>query len=137
MPGIMTSRHRRGTSHNFVMKKRLQSYVRPYRIRWGFTQQEIAYLTGCRTREYISRLEGPNPNPKVSIAFALQVIFGCEPDELFPVMFSEVEDAVVARAYNLHERLQGDSSKVTRIRLDFLEHIIARARQRESTHSAI
>jgi DNA-binding XRE family transcriptional regulator len=112
------------------MKRRLGSYVRPYRLRWGFTQQELAFLIGAKRRKVISSLEGRGRNPRLSSAFALNVVFGTKSRDLFPALYIEVEEAVIARAYDLYERLQGNPSRATRAKLDFLEEMFARARQR-------
>jgi DNA-binding XRE family transcriptional regulator len=112
------------------MKKRLHSYIRPYRVRWGFTQQELAFMIGVKRRKYISHLEASRRNPKLTVAFALHVVFGTRAMELFPGLFAEVEEAVITRAYELYERLQGNPSKTTRAKLDYLEEMFARARKK-------
>jgi transcriptional regulator with XRE-family HTH domain len=113
------------------MKRRLGCYLRPYRLRWGFTQQELAFLIGAKRRKYIAYLEGSRRNPRLSVVFALHVVFGTRSRELFPGLCAEVEDAVIARAYDLYERLQGNPSKTTRVKLDFLEEMFARARKKK------
>jgi transcriptional regulator with XRE-family HTH domain len=117
-------------------KKRLQCYVRSYRLRWGFSQAELAFIIGT-TRNYISYLEAEKRRPKLSDAFALQVIFGVAFVELFPRLFAETEDDVLARAYDLYEQLQGHPSGKTRIKLDFLEEMFERAKRKSksTTHA--
>ncbi len=114
-------------------KKRLQCYVRPYRLRWGLSQAELAFIIGTG-RNYISYLETEKRRPKLSDAFALQVIFGVELTELFPTLFAETEDGVLARAYDLYERLQGQHSEKTRIKLDFLEEIFESAKRKTNSN---
>jgi DNA-binding XRE family transcriptional regulator len=112
------------------MKKRLDCYVRAYRLRCGFTQRELAFIIGAKTRTFIAYLEGRKREPKLAVAFALHIVFGSEASELFPGLFSEVEDGVMARARDLYEQLQGNSSKTTRAKLDFLEEMFDRAKHR-------
>ena len=117
------------------MKKRLRCYLRSYRRRWGFTQQELAFILGIKGNGHISRLERGEASPTLAIVLALYVMFGTAPEELFPALFAEIEDHAVARAYDLYERLQGGSSKATRMKLDFLEAVFERAKQRSKNNA--
>ena len=112
------------------MEKRLRCYLRPQRRRWGFTQKELAFIIGAKSRTGVSRLEHGKRPPSLAAAFALHIVFGTDAAELFPAHFAEVENGVLARAYDLYERMQGDRSKATRIKLDFLERMFARAKRR-------
>jgi transcriptional regulator with XRE-family HTH domain len=112
------------------MTKRLDCYVRANRLRSGFTQKELAFIIGVKTRTFISYLEGRKREPKLEIAFALHIVFGIDAIELFPGLFAEVEESVMARAYDLYERLQGDGSKATRAKLDFLERMFEHSKVR-------
>src|SRR5215471_10636199 len=108
------------------MVQRFQTYLRPSRRRWGFTQRELAFLIGYRTGKSISRIEALKQVPNVQAALACAVIFNIAPKRLFPGTFSDVEKVVVARANQLYEELQGDPSKATRLKLDFLEKLLDR-----------
>lgn len=110
--------------------KRLECYIRPYRRRWGLTQKELTYLLGSKSGTRVSRLERQERQPSLATAFACQAIFGIAPIEMFPGLFAEVEEGVMRRAYDLHERLQGDPSKATRTKLDLLEDLRKRAQRR-------
>lgn len=46
--------------------------------------------------------------------------------ELFPGLMSDLRASIRARANELYEQLQGDSSHVTRLKLDFLERLLDR-----------
>ncbi|HZS53849.1 MAG TPA: helix-turn-helix transcriptional regulator [Bryobacteraceae bacterium] len=113
------------------MERRLTSYLRSYRLRWGLTQLELAYLVGLVDASAISRIEEEKRLPPLYIAFALQVLFGVAPRELFPGLFSDIEDAVLRRAYTLYEKLQGTPTKRTKTKLDLLEEVLARAKARQ------
>ena len=116
------------------MKKKLDCYLRPYRRRWGLTQDELAALLGCKTGAVISRLERNDRQPSLEAAYAFDVIFGTDPIELFPGLHAKVKKNVIARARDLYDALQGDSSKTARLKLDFFEDVFARAQShRKST----
>jgi transcriptional regulator with XRE-family HTH domain len=112
------------------MEPRLKSYLRSYRLRWGLTQAELAYLAGLKSGSVVSRIERQKRQPGLMVALAFQVVFGAAPLELFPGIYSEIEDAVMRRAYALYENLQGTPSKTTRTKLDLLEDMLARASAR-------
>jgi transcriptional regulator with XRE-family HTH domain len=110
--------------------KRLDCYLHTHRRQWGVTQEELAFLFGSKSASVVSRLERREHNPSLKAAFACQVIFGIASDELFPKLYAEVEDAVMRRAHELHERLQGTPSKATRVKLELLEDAPRRAKER-------
>jgi DNA-binding XRE family transcriptional regulator len=116
------------------MNQRVTSYLRSHRRRWGLTQGEVAYLLGFKNGSVVSRIERERRRPKLPVALACQVVFDIPTVELFPDLFSEVEDAVMRRAYKLYDRLQGDTSASTRTKLDFLEKALKRAVHRNTTN---
>src|SRR5262245_45414563 len=114
------------------MKPKLKNYLRSYRLRWGLTQTELAYLVGLLSGTTISRIERHLQKPSLLIALACHAIFGIPPVELFPAVFGEVEEDVMRRAYGLYERLQGSKSAATKTKLDCLEEALARAKARNT-----
>lgn len=54
------------------------------------------------------------------------LIFNMPALELFPGLMSELRSSIRARANELYEELQGDPSKATRLKLDFLERLLER-----------
>jgi DNA-binding XRE family transcriptional regulator len=121
MPGIHT------------MAQRLKTYLRPFRRRWGLTQQELAFLIGVKNGTVISRIEGLTKAPRLEWAVACAVLFDTRALELFPGLFSEVHEDLLRRATELYEELQGNPSKATRVKLDFLETVLARLEKKRST----
>jgi DNA-binding XRE family transcriptional regulator len=115
------------------MVQHFHSYLRPLRRRWGFTQGELAFLIGYETGKSISRIEALQQTPTLNTALSCSVIFNIAPVKLFPGALSDAEQRVFARASELYEELQGDSSRTARIKLDFLEVLLARL---ESTRTA-
>ncbi|UQD86065.1 MULTISPECIES: helix-turn-helix transcriptional regulator [Bradyrhizobium] len=108
------------------MRHRHQSYLRPHRRRWGLTQQELAFLIGVKSRTAVSRMEGSKRRPSLDAVFICEMIFNTPPLELFPGLMSELQEAILRRASELYEVLQGDPSKATRLKLDFLERLLER-----------
>ena len=115
------------------MVQHFQTYLRPSRRRWGFTQGELAFLIGYKTGKSISRMEALKQTPTLNAALSCAVIFNTAPVKLFPSALYEAEQAVLDRANELYEELQGDPSKTTRIKLDFLEVLIARLKSNRMT----
>ena len=113
-----------------LMKPKLKRYLRSYRRRWGLTQGELAYLIGLKSGTAVSRMERHGRKPTLPVALACHALFGIPPSELFPADFAEIEDAVMRRSYKLYERLQGRTSRATKTKLDFLEEVLARAKER-------
>jgi DNA-binding XRE family transcriptional regulator len=114
------------------MVQRFKSYLRPVRRRWGFTQAELAFLLGFRTGKSIFRIEALKQTPTLGVALSSAMIFNTAPVKLFPGAIFDAEQLILARARELYDQLQGDPSKATRIKLDFLEALLARLEQRRS-----
>jgi transcriptional regulator with XRE-family HTH domain len=102
------------------------SHLRPLRRRYGFTQDELAFLIGVNSRSAISRIEGAKRRPSLDAAYSYSFLFDSPPSELFPDLISELHEEMLRRANELHEKLQGTGSKTTHIKLDFLERLMAR-----------
>jgi transcriptional regulator with XRE-family HTH domain len=111
----------------YFMEKKLARYLRPHRSRWRLTQEEVARLLGYTGSSVSSRIENGIRNPSLLDAFALEVVFGATPIELFPALFIDAEDAVLRRAKEMYEELQDEPSKVAMKKLELLEKILKRA----------
>jgi transcriptional regulator with XRE-family HTH domain len=109
------------------MDQRLISYLRPLRRRWGLTQAELAFLIGTKTHSAVSRIETLKGYPSLAEAIACSIVFDTPPLELFPELYAKVYYVVLKQAEELYEHLQGNPSRTTRAKLDFLEEVRARA----------
>ena len=109
------------------MHKKIPSYMRTHRRKWGLTQKELAHLLGAKSGTQVSRLERLIRKPKLFIALACQVIFGELPHRLFPKLFSKVEESVMQRAYQLYKKLEGSTSKAAKRKLELLNDVLHRA----------
>jgi len=109
------------------MDQRLISYLRPLRRRWGLTQAEFAFLIGTKTHAAVSRFESRKAYPSLAEAIACSIVFDTPVLKLFPELYSKVHKFVLAQSEELYEKLQGNPSRVTRSKLDFLEGVRTRA----------
>jgi transcriptional regulator with XRE-family HTH domain len=112
------------------MDRRLRTYLRTLRRRWGLTQKELAFLIGASGGDHISRVEQLKRLPSLAAAIACIVIFDASPYGLFPGLFEEIEESVLKRATELYNDLQGDPKKSAARKLDFLEEVLKRAQER-------
>ena len=116
-----------------MTKRRPKAYLRPLRRQSGLTQRELAFLIGAKAGTTISRIERLKQAPSLERAHALALIFGIRAVEVFPGFFSEIHEALRARTNELYEELQGNPSKTTKVKLDFLEDVLARLDEQQDT----
>lgn len=106
--------------------------LRTHRLKWDLRQKDLAALvpdTGDHRVSYVERNLRP---PNVREILAYQVIFGLLPEELFPRLVNEVEDAVLRNAYSEHQKCEENTSPRAGRKRTFLEAILARAADRVS-----
>jgi DNA-binding XRE family transcriptional regulator len=108
------------------MDPRIKTYVRPLRRRWALTQRELAFLVGAKSGAVVSRIEGLKRPPSLPVTVACALVFGTAPTELFPELHSQIHYDVLRRTGELYDELQGNPAKETRIKLNFLETVLAR-----------
>jgi transcriptional regulator with XRE-family HTH domain len=104
--------------------KILESYLRTYRKRAGFSQNEIAILLGSHTGSKISRYEHLKSMPNLQTAFGYEVIFHVPVHELFAGVFHKVENRVARRAKFLVRRMEADRDPSGAEKLALLEQAI-------------
>jgi transcriptional regulator with XRE-family HTH domain len=107
------------------------NYLRSYRLRSGLSQGELAHLLGWKRAEVISRIEKKQRPPTLRLMIACFILFGAPAAELFPDISASIEVGVMARVWELYERIQGDPSRKTKIKIALLEGAIERADQRK------
>lgn len=106
---------------------KLRNYLRVYRRRWHLTQEELAFLIGYEAESIISRLERDERAVTLAVAWACQTIFGVEPNELFPAIYTDVEERVAHRMHELREKLlRSAPSQKTLAKLELLQEAIGR-----------
>jgi len=102
-------------------QRRLLNYLRSHRLRWGLSQKELAYLLGWDRPDVISRIEKKHRPPTLPLAMACFILFGTPAPLLFPDMSANIEAFVMARVWEMYEKIQGDPSRRTKKKLDLLE----------------
>src|SRR6266567_1605762 len=109
------------------------SYLRLYRRRWGLSQGELAELLGWSNKALISRVEKKQRPPSLELVMGCFILFGTPAAEMFPDIAARVETEVMARIWDLYERIQGDPSRETKAKIELLEDAIGRAERRKRT----
>ena len=117
-------------------QRRLLNYLRSHRLRWGLSQKELAYLLGWDRPDVISRIEKKHRPPTLPLAMACFILFGTPAPLLFPDLSASIEALVMTRVWEMYEKIQGDSSRRTKKKIELLEDAIARADQRKRASSA-
>jgi transcriptional regulator with XRE-family HTH domain len=84
---------------------RLQNYLRTYRRRAGFSQDEVAYLLGAASGTKTSRYERFRRTPSLETALACEALFGVPVRELFAGVYQKVERETRMRARRLRGKL--------------------------------
>ena len=109
------------------MSSRVHSYLRTHRRRWALTKPEIAILLGYKSPTHISRVEQGERQPVLLIVLAYEILFGVAPRELLPQLYEEIEDAVMARASELYEKVESDTSQSAMRKKELLSAALKRA----------
>ena len=86
---------------------------------------------GWKRAEVISRIEKKQRPPTLKLVIACFILFGTPAAELFPDISASIETDVMARVWELYEKIQGDPSRKTKIKIELLEGAIKRAEQRK------
>ena len=111
------------------MAHRLPNYLKTYRKRAGLSQDEVAYLLGCRSGAKVSRYERLARRPSLETAFAYEALFGTSARELFAGVYEKVEREVVKRARVLAGKLNATQPERTvRRKLDRLKAMATAAK---------
>jgi transcriptional regulator with XRE-family HTH domain len=87
------------------MAYKLNNYLRTYRKRAGLSQDEMAYLLGCRSGAKVSRYERFARQPTLQTALAYEAIFAVPVRDLFAGIYQKVERPVSQRAQLLLRKL--------------------------------
>src|SRR2546422_5660745 len=87
------------------MAHRLPNYLRTHRKRAGLSQDEVAYLLGCRSGAKVSRYERLARKPSLETAFAYEAVFKVPARELFAGVYEKVEAEIRKRARVLAGKL--------------------------------
>src|ERR1700730_1141049 len=90
--------------------RKVSCLLRTHRLKWGLYQKELAALIPRSGADRVSRVERNLRPPNAREILAYCAIFGILPEELWPSLVTEVEDALVRNAYLMHQELEGVTS---------------------------
>ena len=111
------------------MAQRLSNYLRTYRRRAGFTQDEMAFLLGTASGTRVSRYERFGRQPGLCTALAYEVVFAVPQQQLFGGIYERVEHQVRERAEILFGQLDsGSDCPRTRLKLTVLRNVVSNSR---------
>ncbi len=103
------------------------NYLRALRRRWHLTQEELAFLFGYTDHAIVSRLERQERPITLAVAYACHVLFGCEPEDIFPALYRQVDASLAERIGDMLEQLQrADQSTATSAKLQLLREALNR-----------
>ena len=88
------------------MSRKLPNYLRTHRKRAGLSQEEVAFLLGCRWGTKLSQYECYSREPSLLTAFECHIIFKVPLDELFPGIYERARKRVTPRARRLIARVE-------------------------------
>lgn len=103
--------------------------LRSCRKRFALSQGELGLLIALSQGE-VSRLEEDRRSTKLETAFALQVMFGVQPRDMFVRRYAKVEEAVMRRASRLDRKLRGKEDAASVKKRQLLAEIVRRAKPR-------
>lgn len=103
------------------MAAKLPNYLRAFRKRAGFSEEEIAYLLGVHNPGQVSRYEHFHSAPGLLTTLAYHAIFQTSPPEMFGGKYEKIAQAVRRRAKRLVAKLSrqprpGDERKLAALR---------------------
>lgn len=105
-------------------RNKLPNYLRASRKRAGLSQEDLAFLLGCKNGSKVGRYERFRRQPTLPTVFVLESIFGRPARELFAGIYEDATQHAADRARRLVARLskRPDSPQLRR-RLAALEAI--------------
>ena len=116
------------------MPRRHPHFLQSFRKKNALSQEEMAFLLGCRTGTQVSQYERLRRQPSVETMLTCQAIFGVPVDKLFPVLYEEVELETKKRARLLSEKIRhGGMSGRAEQKLKLLNEIISRKAEEPTT----
>lgn len=76
----------------------LPNYLRAHRKRSGLSQDDLAFLLGCRRETKVTRYERFARQPRLQTAFACAIIFRVPAEALFAGVHAEARELVLQQA---------------------------------------
>ena len=92
------------------MAAKFKNYVRTHRRRAGLSQDEMAFLLGCKSPAKVSRYERFARQPSLETVLAYEAVFGTPARDLFGGMYDKARAQVLSRARELSQSLESEGS---------------------------
>jgi transcriptional regulator with XRE-family HTH domain len=106
--------------------KPLTTYLRTYRKRTGFSQEEVAFLLGTMSGTAVSRHEKGARMPVLATALAYEVVLGVSIRKLYEGAFFDAQLRVQVRARGLCRSLERrPKTSIGDRKIAVLKHIFA------------
>jgi transcriptional regulator with XRE-family HTH domain len=110
---------------------KLPNYVRTYRKKSGFSQDELAFLVGAKTGAKVCRYERFARGPSLRAVLAFEAVFEIPAREIFAGIYRQIERDVHDRSVILIRRLTiAGRGYLTARKLELLRTICARTATR-------
>ncbi len=108
-----------------MARERIINYLRTFRRRIGFSQDEVAFLLGGFEGTTVSRHEHSRRIPLLGTALMYELIFGISIRDLYPGIFRQVHRSVRDRARGLRQSLRRQKESPRRDRkIGILDRLI-------------
>ena len=117
-----------GTLRRLFMAKPLATYLRMFRLRTGFSQDEIAFLLGSMSGANVAKHEKGSRLPMLRNALAYELVLGASIQSLYEGVLVQVSAEVSARARGLHKSIERKTKTPRSVRkIETLKRLIADA----------
>ena len=88
-----------------MSKNKNHNYLRRHRKKLGLSQEDLAFLLGCKSGRKVSRYENLERQPGLESALICAAVFDVPTNELFWSLFVKIEETAVRRVQLLVEKL--------------------------------
>src|SRR5688572_22774594 len=99
-----------------MSQKKLSNYLRKYRKRSYLSQDEMAFLLGCKSGSKVSRYENFSRLPTPKTIFAYEIICGALGREIFAGVYEAVERSIIKRAHLLARKITATNPDAATLR---------------------
>ncbi len=103
------------------------NYLASHRKNWALDKEELGLLIGYRTGKPIYRCEIALAEPSLKLVLGCEVVFGVQARHLFPAIYAQAEDAIMARAAVLDVRLRDEENLGAARKRELLRQMVERA----------
>lgn len=115
----------------------VHSYLRRERRKWALTQKDLVFLLGKSCPAHMSRLEHGKRPPSAHILIACEMLFGVPAQSIFPKIYADIEECVLAHAATLFETLENDPGSEAIKKKELLSALLKRAITRLNSNEGV